>query len=166
MSKKYGGIYEIILSNNRYLYVCLVKHWGFCVFDIYSETPLTDIETILSKKIKLYAVCKETAINKKIWKKIGNIDIEKYNISFPPLLAIYASWQKEYCFEMARAMNSDGNTIKITIGEFSRLVNNGLIYNFFPNHQSFEKWLELFFEDYPSIIMDDDAMTKRIQAQA
>ena len=40
--KKYGGIYEIALPENKYLYVCLIERLHFGVFDICPDKPIND----------------------------------------------------------------------------------------------------------------------------
>ena len=47
-AKKYGNVYEIILPNNKYIYVCWIgeSHFGF--FNYYSEEATTDLN--LEKK--------------------------------------------------------------------------------------------------------------------
>ncbi|WP_159070390.1 hypothetical protein [Neisseria elongata] len=40
--KKYGGIYEIALPENKYLYVCLIERLHFDVFDICPNKPIND----------------------------------------------------------------------------------------------------------------------------
>ena len=40
--KKYGGIYEIALPENKYLYVCLIELLQFGVFDSCTDKPIND----------------------------------------------------------------------------------------------------------------------------
>ena len=46
-AKKYGNVYEIILPNNKYVYVCWIgeSHFGF--FNYYSEEATTDLNKLL-----------------------------------------------------------------------------------------------------------------------
>ena len=64
-AKKYGNVYEIILPNSKYIYVCWIgeSHFGF--FNYYSEEATTDLNRLLSVGFKMYKSGKETAITKK-----------------------------------------------------------------------------------------------------
>lgn len=163
MSKKYGNIYEVFLPNGKYTYVCLISKFNFGVFDYLSEKSTQDIDLLLSRGFKLYQSCKETAINKNIWKLIGNIDLEANNISIPDL-AIFLAWNKEYSFQESKVM-SNGNTKQVDKGYYEKLVKNGFIYGFFNKYSEFEIWLSLFLKDYPNGILDFTIMSERIGKQ-
>ena len=62
-TKKYGNVYEIILSNNKYIYWIGESHFGF--FYYYSDEATTDLNMLLSAGFKMYKSGKETAITKK-----------------------------------------------------------------------------------------------------
>lgn len=161
MSMKYGNIYEILLPNGKYTYVCLISKFNFGVFDYFSEESTKDIDLLLSRGFKLYHSCKETAINKKIWKLIGKIDLEAKSISVPDL-AIFLSWNKEYSFQESKIM-SNGNPKTVDKNYYEKLVKNGLIYGFFTKYNEFETWLSLFLKDYPNGILDFAVMSERIK---
>lgn len=162
--KKYGGIYEIALPENKYLYVCLIERLHFGVFDICPNKPINDVGEILAHPIKLYQACKETAVNKRIWRLVGMADLEQAGISYPELLAIYLAWNKTYSFEQLKAMKNDGNPVAISREEYMDLLDKGLIYGFFSDYRAFEQWLSLFFADYPAGVLDCKIMTERIGA--
>ena len=92
---KYGNVYEIALSNGKYVYVCWIEQFSFGIFDYIAEKPVTNINDLLCVGFKTYKACKETAVRKEIWKLIGHIDLEKENISFPDL-AVFLSYNKEH----------------------------------------------------------------------
>ena len=160
-NKKYGNIYEILLPNGKYVYVCLISAFNFGVFNYLSESPTQDIDLLLSKGFKLYQSCKETAINKKIWKPIGSVNLEAKNISIPDL-AIFLSWNVEHSFQESKVMRN-GNPIQVDADYYKKLVNNGLIYGFFNKHSEFETWLSLFLEDYPNGVLDFQIMSERMK---
>ena len=89
---------------NILMYVFISK-FNFGVFDYLSEESTKDIDLLLSRGFKLYHSCKETAINKKIWKLIGKIDLEAKSISVSDL-AIFLSWNKEYSFQESKIMSN------------------------------------------------------------
>ena len=45
---KYGNVYEIALSNGKYVYVCWIEQFSFGIFDYISEESLTDISCLLT----------------------------------------------------------------------------------------------------------------------
>ena len=144
---KSGNVYEIALSNGKYVYVCWIEQFSFGIFDYIAEKPITNINDLLCVGFKTYKACKETAVRKKIWKLIGYIDLEKENISFPDL-AVFLSYNKELFIKQSQAMRH-GNLIKIPINEYLALLKKGYIYGFFDNYQTFELWLSGNIENYP-----------------
>ena len=144
---KYGNVYEIALSNGKYVYVCWIEQFSFGIFDYIAEKPVTNINDLLCVGFKTYKACKETAVRKKIWKLIGYIDLEKENISFPNL-AVFLSYNKELFVEQSQTMRH-GNLIKIPTNEYLALLKKGYIYVFFDNYQTFELWLSGNIENYP-----------------
>lgn len=163
LDKRQGNVYEILLPNNKYVYVCLISKFNFGVFNYFSETSTQDIKLLLSKGFKLYQSCKETAINKKIWKLVGKIDLEAENIFFPDL-AIFTSWNVEHSFRESKVM-SDGNPKQVDIDYYKQLVKKGFIYGFFNKYSEFETWLSLFMEDYPNGILDFTIMSERMKGK-
>jgi hypothetical protein len=143
---KYGNIYEILLPNCRYAYVCWIERYGFGIFDYISEKQ-TDLEYLLSVGFKTYKAGKETAIKKKIWKLIGHIDLEKENIQFPDLV-IFLAYNKEQFIERSRIMRN-GNPLIVPKEYYLNLLKQARIYGFFDNHKSFELWLSFRLENYP-----------------
>lgn len=148
MSKnKYGNVYEIALSNGKYVYVCWVEECSFAVFDYYSQKPVDSITKLPSKDFKIYKELKETAVRKKIWKLIGHIDLEKEGIKWPDL-AIFLSYNKEHFIEQSRVMRN-GNPQIVAKEDYISLLKKGYIYGFFDNYQTFELWLSGNIENYP-----------------
>ena len=45
---KYGNVYEIALSNGKYVYVCWIEQFSFGIFKYISEESLTDISCLLT----------------------------------------------------------------------------------------------------------------------
>lgn len=144
---KYGNVYEIKLSNGKYVYACWMEECSFGIFNYIAEKPIIDANDLLSSGFKAYKACKETAIRKKIWKLIGHIDLNKENIQFPDL-AIFQSWNKSSCLQESRIMRH-GNLITIPNDEYLSLLHQGYIYGFFDNYQTFELWLSRNIENYP-----------------
>ena len=68
-AKKYGNIYEIPLPNGKFTYICRIKQYEFGIFDYFSEKP-ANTDELLSVGFKTYKSCIETAIRKKIWKRV------------------------------------------------------------------------------------------------
>lgn len=147
MSKnKYGNVYEIALSNGKYVYVCWIREFSFGIFNYISKEQ-TDITKLLPIDFKAYKACKETAVRKKIWKLIGHIDLEKEGIKWPDL-AIFLSYNKEHFIEQSRVMRN-GNPQIVAKEDYISLLKKGYIYGFFDNYQTFERWLSGNIEDYP-----------------
>jgi hypothetical protein len=144
--KEYGNIYEISLSNGKYVYVCWIKEFSFGIFNYVSEKP-TDLDNLLSVGFKTYKSGKETAVKKQIWKLIGHIDLEKENIQFPDLVTFMA-YNKEHFIERSIVMRN-GNSLKVPTEEYLTLLKKGHIYGFFDNYKSFEMWLSKYIENYP-----------------
>lgn len=144
--KNYGNVYEIKLSNNKYVYVCWIREYSFGVFNYISEKS-TDLNHLLSVGFKIYKTCKETAVKKKIWKLIGYIDLVKENIQWPDLVNFMA-YDKEGFIERSIAMRN-GSPLKLPQEEYLALLKKGYIYGFFDNYQTFERWLSSNTEDYP-----------------
>jgi hypothetical protein len=145
--KQYGNVYEIKLSNGKYVYVCWIKQFNFGIFNYLSEIP-AELDQLLPLGFKTYKACKETAVRKKIWKLIGYIDLAKENIQYPDLV-IYMAYDKDYFIDCSRVMR-DGNPIIVPQKDYLALLNKGYIYGFFDKYQTFEEWLSLFIEDYPA----------------
>lgn len=145
--KNYGNVYEIKLSNNKYVYVCWIRDVSFGVFDYYLEEPTSDIDKLLSKGVKIFKACKETAIRKKIWQLVGHINIEEQNIEWPDL-AIYMYLDPERFIENSRVMRN-GNPQVIEKDKYLELVEKGYIYGFFDKYETFERWLVEHMENYP-----------------
>ena len=61
-AKKYGNVYEIILPNNKYIYVCWIGRFHFGFFNYYSEEATTDLNRLLSAGFKMYKSAKETTV--------------------------------------------------------------------------------------------------------
>ena len=144
---KYGNVYEILLSNNTYVYVCLIEECSFGIFNYISEEH-AQLNLLLSLGFKIYKACKETAIKKKVWKLIGHIDLNKENIKFPDL-AIFQSWNKSSCLQESKIMRH-GNLITIPNNEYLSLLHQGYIYGFFDNNNKFEQWILNNIDDYPN----------------
>ena len=144
---KYGNVYEIKLSNGKYVYVCWMKEFSFGIFNYISEKPIIDANSLLSAGFKTYKACKETAIRKKIWKLIGHIDLEKENIIYPDLV-IFLPYNKELFIKQSEVMRN-GDGVKVTTDEYLTLLKKGYIYGFFDNYQTFELWLSGNIENYP-----------------
>ncbi len=149
----YGNIYEIKLPNNKYVYVCWIREFSFGVFDYLSKEPTNEIDKLSTKGIKIFKACKETAIKKKIWKLIGQIDLAKENIEWPDL-ANYRFWDIEGSIEASRVMRH-GNPQVVEKSKYLDLVKKGYIYGFFDKHTTFEKWIAENIEDYPNNLKID-----------
>lgn len=65
-NKKYGNVYEILLPNGKFVYVCWIREFSFGVFNYLSEEPMEALEVLLSLGFRFYKACKETAVGKKI----------------------------------------------------------------------------------------------------
>jgi hypothetical protein len=144
--KEYGNVYEILLSNSKYVYVCWIERCSFGIFNYVSEKP-TNLENLLSVGFKAYKEGKETAVKKKIWKLTGHIDLEKENIQLPDLV-IFQSWRKEYSIKQAIVMRN-GSPLEASTEDYLTLLKKGYIYGFFDNYKSFEEWLAKYIENYP-----------------
>lgn len=144
---EYGNIYEILLSNKSYVYVCLIEENSFGVFNYISEEH-AQLNLLLSLGFKIYKACKETAIRKKIWRLVGHIDLNKENIQFPDL-AIFQSWNKSLSLQQSKIMRH-GNLITIPNDEYLSLLRQGYIYGFFDNNKKFEQWILNNINDYPN----------------
>ena len=144
---KYGNVYEISLSNGKFVYVCWIKQFSFGIFNYISEKPLTDLNCLLPLKFKTYKDCKETAVRKNIWKLVGHIDLEKENIIYPSQV-IFLPYNKELFISQSQAMYY-GNLIKVPTDEYLTLLKKGYIYGFFDDYKTFELWLSSNIEDYP-----------------
>lgn len=144
---KYGNVYEISLSNGKFVYVCWIAQFSFGIFNYISEKPLTDLNCLLALGFKIYKDCKETAVRKNIWKLVGYIHLEKENIIYPDLV-IFLPYNKELFISQSQAMHH-GNIIKISIDEYLTLLKKGYIYGFFDDYKTFELWLSGNIEDYP-----------------
>ena len=116
-AKKYGNIYEIPLPNGKFTYICRIKPCQFGVFDYFSEKTANPDE-LLSVGFKTYKSCIETAIRKKIWKLIGQVNLEKENIIFPDL-AIFLSYNKELFIRKSRVIRN-GNPLVVPQKEIGR----------------------------------------------
>ena len=144
--KKYGNIYEILLTSNNYMYVCHIEEVSFGVFNYKSNNQVNNIVDLLNFGFVTYKACKETAIRKKIWKLIGSIDLEKENIIWPDL-ASYAWWDIEGSIERSN-ITRNGSLVRVDNGYFLELVDKGLIGGVFDNHATFENWLDINFGRY------------------
>lgn len=82
MSKKgYGNVYEIQLSNNKYVYVCWIEECSFGIFNYISDDS-AELGQLLPLGFKAYKACKEKAAKKKILKQIGYIShLTSHNIT-------------------------------------------------------------------------------------
>ena len=144
---KYGNVYEIPLTNGKYVYVCWIREFSFGIFNYLSDKP-AELDILLTVGFKAYKACKETAVRKKIWKLIGHIDLEKENIIWPDLV-IFMAYNKEHFIECSRVMRN-GNPLKVPQKDYWGLLKKGYIYGFFDNYKTFEEWLSKFIEDYPA----------------
>ena len=144
--KEYGNVYEISLSNSKYVYICWIREFSFGIFNYVAEEP-TDLNNLLSVGFKTYKSGKETAVKKKIWKLIGHIDLEKENIKYPDL-AIFMAYSKEDDIARSIVMRN-GNSLKVPTEEYLTLLKKGYIAGFFDSHKSFEMWLSKYIENYP-----------------
>lgn len=144
---KYGNVYEIKLSNGKYVYVCWMKEFSFGIFNYISEKPIIDTSNLLSVGFKTYKACKETAVRKKIWKLIGHIDLDNENIIYPDLV-IFLPYNEELFIKQSEVMRN-GDGVKVTTDEYLTLLKKGYIYGFFDNYQTFELWLSGNIENYP-----------------
>lgn len=143
---EYGNVYEILLSNNTYVYVCLIEENSFGIFNYISKEH-AQLDLLLPLGFKIYKACKETAIKRKLWKLIGHIDLDKENIKFPDL-AIFQSWNKSFSLQQSKIMRH-GNLITIPNDEYLSLLRQGYIYGFFDNNNKFEQWILNNINDYP-----------------
>lgn len=146
MKRKYGNIYEISLPSGNYVYICWIRDISFGIFDYFEKYPST-IESLKQKGFRTFKTCRETAIRKGIWKCIGELDLEKENITFPDL-AIYMSHNTDLFTQQSRIMR-DGNPIKVPQDYYISLVKKGYITGFFDRYENFERWLDEYFEHYP-----------------
>lgn len=144
---KYGNVYEIKLSNGKYVYVCWMKEFSFGIFNYISEKPIIDTSNLLSVGFKTYKACKETAVRKKIWKLKGHIDLDNENIIYPDFV-IFLPYNKELFIKQSEVMRN-GDGVKVTTDEYLTLLKKGYIYGFFDNYQTFELWLSGNIENYP-----------------
>lgn len=145
--KKYGSVYEILLPNGKLVYVCWIRELSFGIFNYISEEPIDGLRTLLSLGFKAYKASKETAIRRKIWKLIGQIDLEKEKITWPDL-AIFLPYNKELFIEQSRVMRN-GNPLIVPKKDYIDLLKRGYLYGLFDNYQVFERWLSSNIEDYP-----------------
>lgn len=145
-AKKYGKIYEISLPNRMFTYICRVRQYEFGIFDYLSEKT-ANMDELLSVGFKTYKSCTETAIRKKIWKLIGQVDLEKENIIYPDL-AIFLSYNKELFIRQSRVMRN-GNPLVVSQKDYIDLLKRGYIYGFFDDYKIFELWLSSNMENYP-----------------
>lgn len=145
--KNYGNVYEIILPNGKYTYVCWIEECGFGVFNYYKEESISDLNYLLSIGFKMFKDCKETAVRKKIWKLVGHIDLKKENITYPDL-AIFLSYNKKHFIQQSRIMR-EGDPYVVPTEYYLSLLKKGYIYGFFDNYQIFERWLSANIETYP-----------------
>jgi hypothetical protein len=146
-NKNYGNVYEILLENGKYVYVCWIREFSFGIFNYLSDKP-ADLDQLLFVGFKAYKACKETAVKRKIWKLIGHVDLEKENIKWPDLV-IFMSYDKKYFIECSRIMRH-GNPFIVPKEYYLDLLKKGYIYGFFDNYKTFEEWLSEFIEDYPA----------------
>lgn len=144
--KKYGKIYEISLPSGKFTYVCRVRQYEFGIFDYLSEKT-ANMDELLSVGFKTYKACIETAIRKKIWKLIGQVDLEKENIIYPDL-AIFLSYNKELFIRQSRVMRN-GNPLVVPQKDYIDLLKRGYIDGFFDDYKIFELWLSSNIENYP-----------------
>ena len=144
--KRYGKIYEISLPSGKFTYVCRVRQYEFGIFDYLSENA-ANMDELLSVGFKTYKSCIETAIRKKIWKLIGQVDLEKENIIYPDL-AIFLSYNKELFIRQSRVMRN-GNPLVVPQKDYIDLLKRGYIYGFFDDYKIFELWLSSNIENYP-----------------
>lgn len=144
--KKYGKIYEISLPNGKFAYICRVRQYEFGIFDYLSEKT-ANMDELLSVGFKTYKSCIETAIRKKIWKLIGQVDLEKENIIYPDL-AIFLSYNKELFIRQSRVMRN-GNPLVVSQKDYIDLLKRGYIFGFFDDYKIFELWLSSNMENYP-----------------
>lgn len=145
-AKKNGKIYEISLPNGMFTYICRVRQYEFGIFDYLSEKT-ANTDELLSVGFKTYKACIETAIRKKIWKLIGQVDLEKENITFPDL-AIFLSYNKELFIRQSRVMRN-GNPLVVPQKDYIDLLKRGYISGFFDDYKIFELWLSSNIENYP-----------------
>ena len=145
--RKYGNVYEIPLTNGKYVYVCWIREFSFGIFNYISDKSTTELDQLLTVGFKAYKACKETAVKKKIWKLIGHIDLEKENIKYPDLV-IFLSYDKEHFIECSRVMRN-GDPIIVPKEDYLALLKKGYIYGFFDKYEVFERWLSANIENYP-----------------
>ena len=134
--KKYGKIYEISLPSGKFTYVCRVRQYEFGIFDYLSENA-ANMDELLSVGFKTYKSCIETAIRKKIWKLIGQVDLE-----------IFLSYNKELFIRQSRVMRN-GNPLVVPQKDYIDLLKRGYIDGFFDDYKIFELWLSSNIENYP-----------------
>lgn len=146
----YGGVYEIKLPNDKYVYVCLIKAYCFGVFDYYSEAPTNKIDNLLTRGFKIFKACKETAVRKKQWKLIGYANLEDNGIEWPDLASYCHSFSED---SIARSIViRQGKHVRVEQDYFLELVKKGYTYGFFDRPEIFEMWLVEHIEDYPKNI--------------
>jgi hypothetical protein len=142
----YGNVYEILLPNGKYVYVCWIEECSFGIFNYVSDTP-AELDQLLAVGFKTYKEGKETAVKKKIWKLIGHIDLEKENIKYPDMV-IFLSYDKAHFIECSRVMRN-GNPQIVPQEDYLALLKKGYIYGFFDKYEIFERWLSANIENYP-----------------
>ena len=141
------NVYEILLPSGNYIYACYIEKFSFGIFNYKSKNKINNVDDLLNYGIITHKSSKETAINKKIWKKIGNIDLEKEGIQWPDL-ANYCWWDIEGSIERSN-ITRNGSLLKVDKEYFLELVDKGYIDGFFDKYETFENWLDTNFGKYP-----------------
>ena len=145
-NENYGNVYEIKLANDKYVYVCWMREFGFGIFN-YISKEVTNLEHLLPLGFKAYKDCNEKATKRKIWKLIGHVDLDKENIQYSDLVT-FMSYDKEGFIERSIVMR-DGNMTSVSKEEYIALLKKGYIYGFFSNYETFERWLVGNIETHP-----------------
>jgi hypothetical protein len=136
---KLGNVYEIKLIDKYYVYVCEMREYCFALFDFVSETPIA-FETLEKRLIFMdYMNSKRTGIVKKIWKKIGTIDLIKNNIKIPDR-AVWYKWDEELSYENCLIIR-DGLHIGVTLEEYKKILANGLNSGTFDDYINYEDYI-------------------------
>jgi hypothetical protein len=150
---KPGGVYEIKLVDKYYVYVCEIAEFDFGLFDIVSETPI-EIETLVKLKFRDYKASKRTGITKKVWKKIGTLNLEERNIRFPDLVT-YLDYDPEGFIERSIIMRN-GNLLKVPKEYYLDLLEKEYIYGFFDNYINYENHIVKNLINNKLIQLDED----------
>jgi hypothetical protein len=135
---KPGGVYEIKLVDKYYVYVCEMYEYCFGLFDFVSETP-AELENIEKLKFRDYMNSKRTGIVKKVWEKIGTIDLIKNNMKVPDR-AVWYEWNEELSYKNCLIVRN-GLHIKVTLNEYKKILENGFKTGVFDNYINYEDYI-------------------------